>query len=122
MGRSGRYLLNVGGGNEFALGDFDGERNVLSNLSATYSTDIGAFSADWTAVGAANGRILQVGWLSNYRLGPHAAAPRQLQALGLIRELFYEEESAPPLRVLPPLELALLHNGSLLRALGGVVR
>ena len=111
-GQSGRYLLNVGGGNEFVVGEYDGRTNAFSNTSQLISTDFGQFSADWTAVGQANGRVLQVGWLSDYRLNPQEVPPLPLQALSLIRELFYDPQRNT-LRAVPPVELKLLRNGSL---------
>lgn len=61
---------------------------------------------------ASNGCVLQVGWLSNYRLNPKNHAPQKLQALSLIRELFHETFTNT-LRAVPPVELVLLRNGSI---------
>lgn len=111
-GQSGRYLLNVGGGNEFVVGDYNGHTNTFTNLSTVIHTDFGLWSADWAAIGHGNGRVLQVGWLSSYRLNPQNHAPNALQALSLIREIFYDV-AANTLRAMPPAELSLLRNGSL---------
>ena len=112
-GQTGRYLLNVGGGNEFVVGDYDGHTNAFTNLSSVISTDFGLFSGDWAAVGVApNDRVLQVGWLSDYRLNSKNHAPKTLPALSLIREIFYDR-AANTLRAVPPAELNLLRNGSL---------
>ena len=111
-GQTGRYMLNVGGGDEFVVGDYNGVTNAFTNLSAVTSIDFGLWSADWAAVGpATDGRILQVGWLSNYRLNPRDHAPNSLQALSLIREIFHDP-ARNTLRALPPAELSLLRNGA----------
>ena len=110
-GDSGRYLLNAGGGDEFVLGDYDGRSNTFTNTSAVQRMDFGLYSADWTAVGRANGRVLTVGWLSNYRTGV-PVPQNNMSRLSLLRELHYDRDT-DSLRVLPVAELEGLRNGSL---------
>ena len=112
-GQTGRYLLNSGGGDEFVLGDFNGHTNQFTNLSVVQHTDFARFSTDWTAVGIANGRMLQTGWLQEAgRLCPGGCAEPQEPLLSLVRELSYDK-STDTLRVLPVVELAGLRNGTL---------
>jgi len=108
--RTSRYLLNSGGGEQFVLGDFDPVRVTFTNISATdRKTDYG-MSLDWTAVGpATDGRVLQVGWLSNWITG--RSLPDNVSRLSIVREIGYDRNS-DGLVTNPMRELVTLRNGT----------